>query len=496
MKTTNILSITALVLALCACNKISDVPQPAADNEIIITATLAPKSPVTKAVSDQGTTIKVDWAQNEHIAILYSIGSTKYMADAEITSVDGSTGEATITFSVNGSTPDNTACSIVYPFSAAKADYSGVKAYADLLSEQDGTLNADLDVRVGAGNIRTATPKLEVTTQPAAQFAIFKLTFGFCPLVLTVKSAGAVVTTVSPSAATSATQSLYFALPPTASGTAYEFTAFDNTNKYTKSVSSTSDINSGYFYQATLSWTTTALTSFNLGSITENTVVPDGARLSGTINANVKVSVAPGATVVLDNATIIGTNDSSYKWAGITCEDDATIVLSGTNTLKGFYDYPGISISKDKTLVIQGTGSLNASSSGWAAGIGGAYGTHCGTIVIEGGTINAVGGDYSAGIGGAQGGTCNGIIITDGVTSVTATKGPNAVNPIGAGGGTGSPSTCGTIVFGGVTMSEFPGYPKTSWIETPTSGATYGGLTLTVSTTTSADDTWTLVPGM
>ena len=36
--------------------------------------------------------------------------------------------------------------------------------------------SANLDVRVGAGTIQTTTPGLTVTTQPAAQFAIFKFT--------------------------------------------------------------------------------------------------------------------------------------------------------------------------------------------------------------------------------------------------------------------------------------------------------------------------------
>ena len=151
--------------------------QPSSDSKgITITATLAPKTADAKAVADNGDNkITVSWVQNEHIGILYEVDETKYLADAEIISVDDK-GTATIQFTVVDGTPDNTACTLVYPYSAAKDDKSGVKDAATLLAAQDGTLNANLDVRVGAGTIRTTTPGLNVTTQPAAQFAIFKFT--------------------------------------------------------------------------------------------------------------------------------------------------------------------------------------------------------------------------------------------------------------------------------------------------------------------------------
>ena len=140
-----------------------------------ITAQLAAKLAYTRGdATDDLTTMT--WAVGEHIAILYKVSGTKKVADAEITAVDGTTGAATITFKVEDGTPDNTACTLVYPYSAAKDDHTGVKDAAPLLAAQDGTLSANLDVRVGAGTIQTTTPGLTVTTQPAAQFAIFKFT--------------------------------------------------------------------------------------------------------------------------------------------------------------------------------------------------------------------------------------------------------------------------------------------------------------------------------
>ena len=219
-----VFGIAALLLALAACNKeteITPVEQPSDSKGITITATLAPKTAVTKAVTDNGDNkITVTWAENEHIAILYDKDGAQ-VADATITAVDGTTGAATISFTVVSGTADNTACTLVYPYSAR--DYkSGVKDAATLLAAQDGTLNANLDVRVGAGTIRTTTPGLDVTTQPEARFAIFKFTvknadasatIDVKPLTVTIDTQHYVITPAS------ATSTLYVALPAVSSKT-------------------------------------------------------------------------------------------------------------------------------------------------------------------------------------------------------------------------------------------------------------------------------------
>ena len=106
-----VFGIAALLLALAACNKeteITPVGQPSDGKGITITATLAPKTAVTKAVADGGDKITVTWAKNEHIAILYDKDGAQ-VADATITAVHGTTGAATISFTVVSGTPDNTA---------------------------------------------------------------------------------------------------------------------------------------------------------------------------------------------------------------------------------------------------------------------------------------------------------------------------------------------------------------------------------------------------
>ena len=215
--------------------------------------------------------------------------------------------------------------------------------------------------------------------------------------------------------------------------------------------------------------------SVDLSTLAADYTAQDGDKLTGTLSGNKKITIAAGATVMLDGVTINGTNYESYSWAGLTLAGDGTIILSGENSVKGFYeDYPGIFVPENKTLTIQGDGSLTASSNGYGAGIGGGYEIACGNITIEGGTITATGGDFSAGIGGGLSAPCGNISITGGtvtatggdsaagigsgldtscgditiantVTKVTATKGSDAPNSIGK----GYDGSCGTVTIGG-----------------------------------------------
>ena len=260
----------ALALMTAACsNDDNDLTtqQPQKAKGITITAQLAPKTSgaTTRAVSEGTNKIVAEWAVNEHIAILYTVGSTKYAADATITAVDGS-GAATITFEVESGTADDTPCTLVYPAKLTdgtttvyKDDLSGVKDAATLLAAQNGTLNANLDVRVGAGTIQTTTPGLTVTTQPAAQFAIFKFTLQ--DLSAAAKSAtefkvsdgsGNVITTVTPG---SASGELYVALPVMATGT-YWFNATIDSKPYIAKATTAAPTVAGKYYQTTVKMAT------------------------------------------------------------------------------------------------------------------------------------------------------------------------------------------------------------------------------------------------
>ena len=186
----------------------------------------------------------------------------------------------------------------------------------------------------------------------------------------------------------------------------------------------------------------------DLSKLTAHYTAQDGDTLSGILNGEsqpYKINVnTDGASITLLDATINGKNDEELcSWAGINCENNATIILEGTNNVTSFHeDYPGIHIASGKTLTIQGSGTLNASSNGYGAGIGSSYNVDCGNIVINSGTINATGGIMMAGIGGGFRKNCGSITINGG--NVTATGGRGA-----AGIGTGMSQVMSITINGG-----------------------------------------------
>ena len=194
----------------------------------------------------------------------------------------------------------------------------------------------------------------------------------------------------------------------------------------------------------------------DLATLNANYIALNGDTLSGTLGANVKISIADGATVMLDGVSINANGTwTSGNYAGITCLGNATIILKDgtTNAIRGFNkEYPGIFAAVNHQLTIKGgaagTGSLNTSSNGSAAGIGGGYrpGLSCGSIEIQGGVITATGGQLAAGIGSGWYSNCGNIYISGGTVSATAGE-------WSAGIGSGAfKSSCGTItITSGVT---------------------------------------------
>ena len=204
----------------------------------------------------------------------------------------------------------------------------------------------------------------------------------------------------------------------------------------------------------------TATDIVDLGDIIANKIIKTGETVIGTLAVNMQISIDAGATVTLCDVNINGSGTwSTGNYAGLNCLGDATIILADgtTNIVKGFnVDYPGIHVPSGSTLTIRGTGSLNASSNGWGAGIGGGYKgdntINCGNIIISGGTVTATGGGFAAGIGsGGNGCSCGTITISGG--TVTATGGQYA-----AGIGSGfNESSCGAITISGGTVEATGG---------------------------------------
>ncbi len=215
----------------------------------------------------------------------------------------------------------------------------------------------------------------------------------------------------------------------------------------------------------------------NLANVTENTVLADGSLVTGTLGSNVKISIAAGATVTLQDVSINADGGLSADNAGITCLGSATINLEGTNTVKGFAaDYPGIQAGSttDHTLTIQspsGTGKLTASSHYNGAGIGSGNSMSCGNITINSGTVTATGNTgIGAGVAQTENSSCGAIDITGGTVTATGNTG------IGAGYASGATSTCGNINISGGTVKATGGNEG---------GAGIGGGNASISSTSS-----------
>ncbi len=222
----------------------------------------------------------------------------------------------------------------------------------------------------------------------------------------------------------------------------------------------------------------------DLSTLTKGYEAQDGDVLINALDGQKYIRIADGATVKLRNANITCLrNSSGIDIAGLTLLGDATIILEGTNVIRGGYEYcPGIHVPEGKTLTIDGTGSLDVSSNGRgfacgigsndgtncgnivinggnitayagkAAGIGAKSGSSCGNITINGGTVNATSGDYGAGIGSTLYGKsiCGDITINGGVVNATA-------NYEGPGIGSGTSANCGNITITGGTVTAIGG---------------------------------------
>ena len=259
MKATKIFMMAALALTFAACSNNDDndfaqqpTEQPAND-EITITATVSSDDgATTRALSIDGDNIASTWETTDEFAILYNNGTEDTKSIATVDKIDGST--VTITFTVSSSLANNTACTIVYPASAANAANTGADV-ATALATQDGTIENCPEVRVGTATINKDNHSLSDVTKLEAQNAIFKFTLSgqsidaTHPLVIK-KGENEVVTTVTPA---SSTTSVYVAMPAAASST-YKFIVKTDANKYIKS--GTAAITAGKYYQTTLDLST------------------------------------------------------------------------------------------------------------------------------------------------------------------------------------------------------------------------------------------------
>ena len=185
----------------------------------------------------------------------------------------------------------------------------------------------------------------------------------------------------------------------------------------------------------------------NLSSVsTSSLTLENGDIVRGTLNGSVKVDIASGATVTLSDADIATT----ANYAGIHCNGNTTIVVEGTNNIKGAGNHAGIFVGSNITIL--GNGSLTATGSGYGAGIGASLTNRAGNIIIAGGTIIANGGSGGgAGIGAAcavnSRSSCGNILIKGGTVTANGGGGGPAGAGIGAGASVGKISSCGKITI-------------------------------------------------
>ena len=258
-----IFAMVALAIVAAACSNDDDalIPQqpehPATAQGIPFTATISGNQTdgTTRAVGEDGTTIKSDWAVDETVAMIYEVSSVKYNTTATVQSVDGS-GNATISATLQAGVTDGTGVTLIYPASAADGTTGSI--LATVLSEQDGTLSAARDVRKGTGTIRVnGTATLSGSTTLAAEYAICKFSVqdlsGTALSVTSLKvsdASGNVITSVTPASAAS---TLYVSLPASTDVTWFSATGSDSKPYIAKG---TASLTAGKAYQPTLKMAT------------------------------------------------------------------------------------------------------------------------------------------------------------------------------------------------------------------------------------------------
>ena len=413
----------------------------------------------TRAVTADGT---ATFAVGDRIAVIYTTNKGNYAkaVSLQLTAGDLSLENKNATFTVTVNDPDyQYDVRYIYPASMVNEDCNVNWAALD---NQDGTLGAlsrNLDYCEGEGSwvhdgAQYQLPYLNLANQLSILALTLKDSDGSNDLTNTITSL-----TLSDGDNTyrvkrnASPGPIYMAIRPTTSAD-IEVTANSSSAYYSKSLQDKTYVSGRLF---NLPWRMSVSNNIDLSKVYSDYEAKDGDILTGTLGANVKISIADGATVTLNGVTINGTNNSNYYWAGLTCLGDATIILADgtTNSVKGFYqNYPGIYVPSGKTLIINGqtdgNGSLNASSNSIGAGIGGGGDKTCGNIEIQGGVITATGGLKSAGIGSCETSSCGTITISGG--TVTATGGDLAAGIGSSIGEGGYYSSCGTISITGGTV--------------------------------------------
>ena len=431
-------------------------PQPTPSKSITLTTTVSRDGEDdTRAVTEGG--VKT-FAVGEQIAVIYTnTSSQRVVAVSNALTVDDITNDgknAKITVTLT----DPVAGSVDYIYPANMANSDGTTNYSALCM-QDGTwatISSKLDYAKGSGEMTGSGSEFTLPSIALAnQLAICKFKVKNSGSEITSSITGLTVSdgintyTVSRPATDTP---IYMAIQPVSNDKTLSFVANNASNSYYKNVTNlTLAANNIYPLNVTM----TQGQSKDLSTLAADYEAQNGDMLTGKPGGNYKISIAAGATVTL-NGVSINYDDTpalSGSFSGITCLGNATIIVSGTDYVKGFSSgYPGIFVPSGSTLTITGDGTLFAEGHENAAGIGSGRSDidavkNCGNIIIQGGTIWSTGGTGAAGIGSGAGtdenpSSCGNITIKSSVTQVDATPGSGAESI-----GRGDHSTCGTVTI-------------------------------------------------
>lgn len=339
MNMNKILTTAALALMMTACsNDYNEAAlQPGAGHEITVTATIDADggSTLTRTVAESGTTITSSLTADEQIAVLFSDGTTNLSRTATVKSV--ADGTATIEFTIPSSLANNTACTLVYPATAAKADNTDVKTYAELFATQTGVLSDDLDVRRGTATILNDgfTASLSDATKLAAQNAIvkFSLSYGSDAIAATqfqVKDGSDnVLTTVTPTA-TGGASDLYVVMAP-ATDADFHFEASEGDFDYTYEKTGVT-LAAGTYYQSPITM-----------DVVEHDMEVSASGYSGTYDG-----WSHGISVTApDDATV------KYGTAANACDLDNSPKYTNAGTYTIYYE-----VTKDKYTTVTGSATV------------------------------------------------------------------------------------------------------------------------------------------
>ena len=469
----------AVALMMVACSSEDNVLEPESAIQqpgmIPFSATVAaPESDATtRTVYEEVTSgtdagkIKVAWKAGDAIALL---NIETNLADDVTVGTINSDGSA----SINGNITAGTSGNVIMAYYPADV-YNHSAAFFAKFAAQGGTLGFiqdNLDWREGIGSLSVSgspsAATLDSNLDMESKIAIWKLTLqdnSATPAALNatkvaVKNGSTVLAATT---TITASPTVYLALinpadPDVHSYNGLTIEATVGNDTYTYAATQSVTLTPGMYYQSTATMKRQPKVT-DLSTITDDYTAGDGDVLTGKLGSNVKISIADGATVTLKDVNITNLR-ADCDWACINCPGDAILVLEGDNTVCTKEDadkpckHPGIWIAEEKTLTIRGTGSLNASSNGLGAGIGGGSYIPCGNIIIDGGTIIAKGGDYSAGIGSGSDASCGNITISGG--TVTAEGGDLGAG-IGSGGSGYGDASCGNITISGGTVTATGG---------------------------------------